>query len=89
MLKRTFKKLSLPIIALAGMLMFVGPPKADARVHFGVYWGGPAYPYVYDPYPYYGYRYVYPYDAYGYYYYGYPYYHGRYYRDWDRDWDRD
>jgi hypothetical protein len=90
MLKRTLKKLGLPIVALAGMMMFVGAPKADAAVRFGVYLGGPVYPYAY-PYPYYGYRYAYPY-GYGYYH-RYPYYpyrfYGGYWGGWRRHWDRD
>ena len=82
MLKKTLKKLGLPIIALAGMMMFIGAPKADAAVHFGVYLGGPAYPYAYSypyypyAYPSYAYPYAYPY-GYGY---GYPYYGGGYLR---------
>jgi hypothetical protein len=53
MLKKTLKKLGLPILALAGMMMFVGVPKADAAVRFGIGIGVP-----------YGYSYPYPY-AYG------------------------
>ena len=72
MLTKTLKKLGLPILALAGMLMFVGAPKADAAVHFGVGIGVP-----------YGYGYPYPY-AYGY---GYPYY-GGFYGGWGGGWGR-
>jgi len=55
MLKRM--KIAIPLIALAAMLMFLAPPQAQAKVHFGVYLGGPyaypAYPYGYvAPYPY-------------------------------------
>src|SRR5271170_7865025 len=73
MIKKTLKKLGLPMLALAGVLMFVGTPKADAAVRFGVgigvggYYPGYAYPYAY---PGYAYPYAYPYG------YGYPYYGG-------------
>jgi hypothetical protein len=54
------KKLGLPILALAGVMMFVGAPRADAKRHFRVHHD--AYPYAYDPYYYpYGYGYDYPY----------------------------
>src|SRR5208282_906388 len=77
MLKKTLKKIGLPILALAGMMMFLGTPKANAAVRFGV---GIGVPYAYSyPYPYaYGYPGYYPYAypyAYGY---GYPYYGGFY-----------
>ena len=75
MLTKTFKKLGLPILALAGLMMFAGAPKADAAVRFGIGIGVPygySYPYAYG-YPGY-YPYAYPY-AYGY---GYPYYGGVY-----------
>ena len=68
MFKKTLTKLGLPILALAGMMMFVGAPKADAAVRFGIGIGVP-YGYSY-PYPYaYGgyYPYAYPYPYYGYY----------------------
>src|SRR3979409_694046 len=72
MIKKTLKKLGLPVLALAGVMMFVGAPKADAQVRFGVYLGGPTYPYAYS-YPN-GYAYPY-YDPYAYPYgYSYPYY---------------
>jgi uncharacterized membrane protein YgcG len=77
MIKKILRKLGLPILALAGVMMFVGTPKADAQARFGVYLGGPAYPYAY-PYPY-GYGYPYYYDPYAYpygYSYPYPYYGG-------------
>ncbi len=64
------KKLGLPVVALAAML-FAVPHKADARVHFGVYVGGPAYPAYPAPDPYYNPYYDNPYDPYysqGYYY---------------------
>jgi hypothetical protein len=67
MLKKTLKRLGLPMLALAGALVFVGTPQADARVRFGVYVGPGYYPYAYT-YP----AYAYPYD------YGYPYYYGGY-----------
>jgi hypothetical protein len=49
-------------MALAGMLTFVAPPKADARIRFGVAIGGPVYT---APVPVYPYGYQYPYPAYG------------------------
>jgi hypothetical protein len=50
MFKKTLKKLGLPILAMAGMMMFVGAPKADAAVRFGI---GIGVPYAYSyPYPY-------------------------------------
>ena len=45
------KKLGITTIALAGMLAFAAPKKADARVCFGVYVGGPAYSYPVAPAP--------------------------------------
>jgi hypothetical protein len=55
------KTLGITTIALAGLLGFAAPKKAEAQVHFGVYVGAPyAYPYAYAPYygdPYYGYPY--------------------------------
>jgi hypothetical protein len=85
-MRRYFKKIGMPMLALAAILAFMSARPADAAVRFGVFLGGPAYPaysYVYpysyyDPY-YYG-PYVYPY-SYGYAYpYGYasPYYGGLY-----------
>ena len=83
MFNKKLKKFGLPVLALAGMMLFVGVPNADAAVHFGVYLGAPyAYPYAYgNPY---GYPYAYPnYDyPYGYGYYSYPYYGGGYYGYW-------
>ncbi len=43
------KKIGLPMLALAGLMAFVAPHPADARVRFGVAIGGPVYP---APYPY-------------------------------------
>lgn len=56
------KKIGLPMIALAGMLAFATPPKADARIRFGVAIGGPVYT---APVPAYPYGYAYPYPGYG------------------------
>ena len=58
------KKIGLTTLALAGMLAFAAPRKAEARPHIGVYFGTPAYtyPYAYG-YPYY-YDYGYPGPAY-------------------------
>lgn len=56
------KKIGLPIMALAGLLTFVTPPKADARIRFGVAIGGPVYTAPVPPYPY---SYAYPYPGYG------------------------
>ena len=82
------KKIGLPMLALAGMLVFAAPPKADARVRFGIGIGGPVYtapvpaypygyaaPYAYGPNYYAAPAPVYPYD-YGYAPYAYPYYGG-------------
>jgi hypothetical protein len=74
MLKKTLKRLGLPMLALAGALMFVGTPQADARVRYGVY-VGPGY-YSYPVYPY-AYPYVYGYGPYyGGYWVGGHHYHG-------------
>lgn len=54
-------KFAIPILVLAALFMFISPPQASARVHFGVYVGGPAY--AYPPYPY-GYAYGNPYGYY-------------------------
>lgn len=52
------KKIGLPIMALAAVMAFAAPPKADARVRFGVAIGGPAYVAPAPAYPYgYGYGY--------------------------------
>jgi hypothetical protein len=57
------KKLGIPVLALVAMLTLVSPPKANARVRFGVTVGSPYY-YTYPaPYPY---VYSYPYSYYGY-----------------------
>ena len=73
------KKLGIPVLGLVAMLTLVSPPKANARVRFGVTVGSPyyytysaPYPYVYSyPYPYYTYPnvYVYPHHHYRRYYY--------------------
>ena len=94
------KKIGLPILALAAMLVLIPAPKASAAVRFGVYVGGPvyaypAYPYpapppyynAYPPYPAYEYpapAYVYPYAYWGGYWRG----HDRheYYEHRDRGW---
>ena len=54
------RRIGLPLLALAAMLMFLAPTHADARVGFGVFVGPsyPAYPYAY------GYPYAYPYGYY-------------------------
>ena|SRR5579885_2418590 len=70
-------KLAIPVIVLAALLLFISPPQANAKVHFGVYVGPPVYSY---PYPY-TYAYPYAYNGYPYPYgayptYGYPYYGG-------------
>ena len=58
------KKIGITTLALAGMMAFATPRKADAAVRFGVGFGGPVYTYPAYPYPYYGY-YGYP-PAYAY-----------------------
>ena len=61
-----FKKLGLSAAALtAGLLLFVAPPKADARVRFGIGVGvaPPVYAAPVNPYPY---GYNYPADPYAY-----------------------
>lgn len=64
-------KIAVPIVVLIALFVFISPPQASAKVHFGVYIGPPAY--TYPAYPYaYGYPYVYDYPyAYSYPYYGY------------------
>jgi hypothetical protein len=65
------KKLGIPVLALVAMLTLVSPPKANARVRFGVTVGSPyyytypaPYPYVYSyPYSYYGYPHTYVYGG--------------------------
>jgi len=60
MINKMLKKLGLPIVVLAGFMMFVSVPRVDAKHHFRVHTY--AYPYAYDPYYYpYGYGYDYPY----------------------------
>ena len=66
------KRLGIPILAFAAMLC-ISPKPAEARIHFGVYLGGPSYyapppgPYYYSPYPAYPYYYA-PYYSYPSYY---------------------
>lgn len=65
------KKLGIPALALVAMLTLISPPKANARVRFGVTVGSPyyytypaPYPYVYSyPYSYYGYPHAYVYGG--------------------------
>ena len=82
------KKLGLPMMALAALMVFAAPQKADARVRFGVAIGGPVYtapvpvaPYAYGySYPQYPNTYAAPAPVDPYYDYGYaaptPYYGG-------------
>jgi len=58
---KLLRKLGIPAVALAGMLMFFSPSSANARVRFGVQIGVPAYPVYTYPSPYYEPYYVYPY----------------------------
>jgi hypothetical protein len=67
-----FKKIGLSSIALAAMLMLAAPPRASAKVRFGVSVGRPVYSYPVDPYAY-NYPYNYQYDPYGYQGYNYAY----------------
>jgi hypothetical protein len=65
------KKIGIPMMALAAMLILAAPPQASAAVRFGVYVGGPAYAYpaypYSDAYPNTGYYNAYPaYPAYPY-----------------------
>lgn len=62
MLKK-FKKLSIPVVALLGMLVLLTPPQASARVRFGISIGGPVYTAPVAPY---SYGYAYPPDYYDY-----------------------
>jgi hypothetical protein len=59
-----FKKIGLATVALAGLMAFAAPRKADAAVRFGIGFGAPVYAYPVAPaypYPYYGYpAYAYP-----------------------------
>lgn len=65
-------KFVIPIIVLAALFLFISPPQANAKIHFGVYVGPPAY--TYPAYPYvYGYDYPYSYSYYPYSYYPYSY----------------
>jgi hypothetical protein len=66
------KKLGITTIALAGLLGFAAPRKADAKVHVGIAVGPPVYtyPYAYGPY------YNYPYYESPYYYGGPSYFYG-------------
>ncbi len=63
-----FKKIGLATLAVAGVMAFAAPRKADAAVRFGIGFGAPGYAYPVAPaypYPYYGSPY-YGYPAYGY-----------------------
>jgi hypothetical protein len=53
------KKLGLPVLALAALMAFAAPQKADARVRFGISIGGPVYTAPVPVAPY-GYGYSYP-----------------------------
>jgi hypothetical protein len=57
---KLLRKLGVPAMALAGVLMLFSPSSANARVRFGVRIGGP-YPVYTYPYPYYDPYYAYPY----------------------------
>ena len=59
---KMLRRIGLPLLALAAILMFATPKHADARVGFGVFVGPsyPAYPYAYS------YPYAYPYPGYYY-----------------------
>jgi hypothetical protein len=59
-----FKKIGLATLAVAGVMAFATPRRADAAVRFGVGFGVPAYTYPVAP--------AYPYSYYGYPAYGYP-----------------
>jgi hypothetical protein len=56
------KKIGIATLALAGVMAFATPRKADAAVQFGVGFGAPVYAYPAYPYPYY----AYPAPVYGY-----------------------
>ena len=61
-MRKAMKGFGLPLAALVAMLILLAAPQANARVHVGVYLGGPAYSYPYAP-PYptpYAYGYAYP-----------------------------
>lgn len=89
MINKTLKKLAPPILALAGVMMFVGAPQANAQVDFRFHRYG--YPFGYNSYHYPYYQpYYYPYRQPYYYPYGYgyayPYYYGgRFFSGHDRD----
>lgn len=53
-----FKKTGLAILALAGVMSFAAPRRADAAVRFGIGFGAPVYTYPVAP--------AYPYSYYGY-----------------------
>jgi hypothetical protein len=76
------KKVGLPLLALAALLMVVPPQKANAAVRFGVVVGGPVYAYPAYPGPY-----AYPYS--GPYYNAYPSYVAPGYSGWRGDEWRD
>jgi hypothetical protein len=63
------KKLGIPVMALAALLLLFAPHPAKAEVHFGVYLGAPVYSYPAYPVDPYAYSYAYPYSDY----YSYPY----------------
>jgi hypothetical protein len=46
------KKIGIPLVALAAMVILVPAPKASAAVRFGISVGRPAYSYPVDPYAY-------------------------------------
>jgi len=57
------KRIGLATLALAGVMAFAAPQKANAAVRFGIGFGAPVYTYPVYPYPYYGYPgpvYAYP-----------------------------
>jgi hypothetical protein len=58
---KLLRKLGIPALALAGMLVIFSPSSANAKVRFGVQVGVPAYPVYSYPYPYYDPYYAYPY----------------------------
>jgi hypothetical protein len=64
------KKIGIPLLTLAAMLILIPAPQANAGVRFGVYVGGPAYvapapvyPYAYPAPGYYNAYPAYPYPA--------------------------
>ena len=57
------KKIGIPLLTLAAIVILVPAPKASAAVRFGISVGRPAYSYPVDPY---AYSSPYPNDYYGY-----------------------